>query len=90
MGVHVASGRSLNYVLTHRDGACATNCPIDNLYTKLEQIRQKMLQTCEFSKPLAFEDDLNLLPRVYQNPANNRVWVSVLNLKTKLYLFDGE
>ena len=88
-GVHVASGRSLNNVSTHWDGSCATNCPGDNLYNKLEQIRQKTLQTCGFSKPLAFEDDLDLLLRVYPNPANNRVWVSVPNLKTELYLFDG-
>ena len=47
------------------------------------------LSICEFSKPLAFEDDLDLLPRVYPNPANNRVWVSVPNLKMELYLFVG-
>jgi Secretion system C-terminal sorting domain len=84
-----ASGNMLNNISAHRDGTCATNCPGDNLYPKLQQIRQKTLQSCDFAKPLAFEDDLDLLPKVYPNPVNNRVWVSVPNTKTELYLFDG-
>ncbi len=88
-GIHIASGNTLNNISAHRDGTCATSCPGDNLYPKLEQIRQKTLQSCDFVKPLAFEDDLDLLPTVYPNPTNNRVWVSVPNLKTELYLFDG-
>ena len=88
-GIHIASGNTLKNISAHRDGTCATNCPGDNLYPKLEQIRQKTLQSCEFTKPLAFEDELDLLPKVYPNPANSRVWVSVPNPKTELYLFDG-
>ena len=88
-GVHIASGNTLNNISAHRDGTCATNCPGDNLYPKLEQIRQKTIQSCDFSKPLAFEDDLDLLPKIYPNPTNNRVWVNIPNSKTELYLFDG-
>ena len=88
-GIHTASGNILNNISAHRDGTCATNCPGDNLYPKLEQIRQKTLQSCDFSKPLAFEDDLDIIPKIYPNPANDRVWVSVPNTKTELYLFDG-
>jgi N-acetylmuramoyl-L-alanine amidase/Secretion system C-terminal sorting domain len=88
-GLHTISGKILNNISAHRDGTCSTDCPGDNLYVKLEQIRQKTLQSCDFAKPLAFEDDLDLLPKVYPNPANNRVWVNVPNLKTELYLFDG-
>ncbi|MEY4539975.1 MAG: hypothetical protein RLZZ306_1732 [Bacteroidota bacterium] len=88
-GVHTASGNTLNNISAHRDGTCATNCPGDNLYPKLEQIRQKTLQSCNFTKPLAFEDNLDLLPKVYPNPTNGRVWVSVPNIKTEFYLFDG-
>ncbi len=88
-GLHTTSGKILNNISAHRDGTCSTDCPGDNLYPKLEQIRQKTFQSCDFVKPLAFEDDLDLLPKVYPNPANNRVWVSVPNTKTELYLFDG-
>jgi hypothetical protein len=88
-GVHVTSGKILNNISAHRDGTCSTGCPGDNLYAKLTQIRQKTLQSCEFAKPLAFDNNLELLPKVYPNPANNRVWVSVPNSNTELYLFDG-
>jgi N-acetylmuramoyl-L-alanine amidase/Secretion system C-terminal sorting domain len=88
-GLHSTSGKILNNISAHRDGTCSTDCPGDNLYVKLEQIRQKALQSCDFAKPLAFEDDLDLLPKIYPNPANSRVWVSVPNTKTELYLFDG-
>lgn len=88
-GIHITSGKILNNISTHRDGTCATNCPGDNLYPKLGQIRQKTLQSCEFSKPLASEDDLDLLSKIYPNPTNNRVWVNIPNPKTELYLFDG-
>jgi hypothetical protein len=88
-GLHTTSGKILNNISAHRDGTCSTDCPGDNLYVKLEQIRQKTLQSCDFAKPLAFEDDLDLLPKVYPNPANSRVWVNVPNPKTELYLFDG-
>ena len=88
-GVHTISGNTLNNISAHRDGTCATNCPGDNLYPKLEQIRQKTIQSCDFFKPLAFEDDLDLLPKIYPNPTNNRVWVNIPNPKTELYLFDG-
>ena len=88
-GIHGASGKILNNISAHRDGSCSTDCPGDNLYAKLAQIRQKTSQSCDFVKPLAFEDDLDLLPRVYPNPANKRVWVRISNPKTELYLFDG-
>ena len=87
--IHIASGNTLNNISAHRDGTCSTSCPGDNLYPKLEQIRQKTIQSCDFTKPLALEDDLDLLPKVYPNPANSRVWVSVPNSKTDLHLFDG-
>ena len=88
-GLHTTSGKILNNISAHRDGTCSTDCPGDNLYVKLEQIRQKAVQSCDFAKPLAFEDDLDLLPKIYPNPANSRVWVSVPNTKMELYLFDG-
>ena len=86
--IHAASGNTLNNISAHRDGTCATSCPGNNLYPKLEQIRQKTLQSCDFSMPLAFEDNLDLIPKVYPNPANNRVWVGVASPQTDIYLFD--
>ena len=89
-GLHVTSGKILNNISAHRDGTCSTDCPGDNLYAKLTQIRQNTSQSCDFAKqPLSFEDELDLLPKIYPNPTNNRVWVSVPNIKTELYLFDG-
>ncbi len=89
-GIHAASGLILNNISAHRDGTCSTDCPGDNLYAKLSQIRQNVVQSCDFIRsPLAFEDDLDILPKIYPNPANNRVWVNIPDSKTAIYLFDG-
>jgi N-acetylmuramoyl-L-alanine amidase/Secretion system C-terminal sorting domain len=87
--LHAVSGRNLNNISAHRDGTCSTDCPGDNLYAKLEQIRQKTLLSCDFSKPLAFEDDLDILPKIYPNPTNGRVWVNSPSLKNDVPLLDG-
>jgi N-acetylmuramoyl-L-alanine amidase/Secretion system C-terminal sorting domain len=88
-GLHSASGRTLNNISAHRDGSCATSCPGDNLYAKLEQIRQKTVQSCDFVKPLAFEDELNILPKLYPNPTNGRVWIELHSPKTGVNILDG-
>ncbi|MDZ7898857.1 MAG: N-acetylmuramoyl-L-alanine amidase [Arcicella sp.] len=88
-GLHTASGRNLKNISAHRDGSCATNCPGDNIYAKLEQIRQNTASSCDFSKPLAFEDDLDILPKIYPNPSNGKVWVSSPNAKSEIILLDG-
>jgi N-acetylmuramoyl-L-alanine amidase/Secretion system C-terminal sorting domain len=88
-GLHVASGRNLKNISAHRDGSCATDCPGNNLYAKLEQIRQNTVSSCDFSKPLAFEDDLDILPKIYPNPSNGKVWVSSPNAKSEITLLDG-
>ncbi len=87
--VHSISGRNLNNISAHRDGSCSTDCPGNNLYAKLEQIRQKTLVSCDFSKPLAFEDDLNILPKVYPNPTNGRIWINSPSMKSEITLLDG-
>ena len=92
-GLHSASGKNLKNISAHRDGSCSTDCPGDNLYAKLEQIRQKTVSSCDFTqpvvKPLAFEDDLNILPKIYPNPTNGRIWVSSPSLKSEITLLDG-
>ena len=87
--VHSVSGKNLNNISAHRDGTCSTDCPGNNLYPKLEQIRQKTLLSCDFSKPLAFEDDLDILPKIYPNPSNGRVWVNSPSMKSEVTLLDG-
>jgi N-acetylmuramoyl-L-alanine amidase/Secretion system C-terminal sorting domain len=87
--LHTVSGKNLNNISAHRDGTCSTGCPGNNLYVKLEQIRQKTLLSCDFSKPLAFEDDLDILPKIYPNPANGRVWVNNPSIKSEATLLDG-
>lgn len=87
--LHTVSGKILNNISAHRDGTCSTDCPGDNLYTRLEQIRQKTLASCNFSKPLAFEDDLNILPNIYPNPTNGRVWINAPSIKSEITLLDG-
>jgi hypothetical protein len=88
-GLHAASGKTLNNISAHRDGSCSTDCPGDNLYAKLEQIRQKTIQSCDFVKPLAFEDELNILPKVYPNPTNGRVWIEIQTPKIGVNILDG-
>jgi hypothetical protein len=73
--LHSASGRLIQNISAHRDGSCATSCPGNNLYAILEQIRQSTLSSCDFSKPLAFEDELEILPKIYPNPTNGRIWI---------------
>lgn len=87
--LHTVSGRILNNISSHRDGTCSTDCPGDNLYAKLEQIRQKTLISCDFSKPLAFDDDLSILPKIYPNPTNGRVWINTPSMKSEIILLDG-
>jgi N-acetylmuramoyl-L-alanine amidase/Secretion system C-terminal sorting domain len=87
--LHTVSGKNLNNISAHRDGTCSTSCPGNNLYVKLEQIRQKTLLSCDFSKPLVFEDDLDILPKIYPNPANGRVWVNNPSIKSEATLLDG-
>ncbi len=44
---HAPSGKTLATISTHRDGSCATNCPGDNLYARLNQLRTAVAsQTC--------------------------------------------
>ena len=44
---HAASGKTLVTISTHRDGTCATDCPGDNLYAKIDQLRSSVgSQTC--------------------------------------------
>ena len=88
-GLHSASGKNLKNISAHRDGSCSTDCPGDNLYAKLEQIRQKTVSACDFIKPLAFEDDLNIIPKIYPNPTNGRIWVNSPSLKSEITLLDG-
>ena len=45
--VHAASGKTLAIISTHRDGTCATDCPGDNLYARINQLRSAVAsQTC--------------------------------------------
>lgn len=87
--LHSVSGKILNNISAHRDGTCSTDCPGNNLYAKLEQVRQKIVVSCDFSKPLAFEDDLNILPKVYPNPTSGRVWINIPSVKSEIILLDG-
>lgn len=44
---HAASGKTLVTISTHRDGTCATDCPGDNLYARIDQLRSAVAsQTC--------------------------------------------
>jgi N-acetylmuramoyl-L-alanine amidase/Secretion system C-terminal sorting domain len=87
--IHAASGKNLNNLSAHRDGSCSTDCPGDNLYAKLEQIRQKTVQSCISFSPLGFVDELDLLPRVYPNPTSGKVWIEAPASKTVITVFDG-
>ena len=44
--IHVASGKNLFNISAHRDGSCSTDCPGDNLYVKLAEIRQNTVAAC--------------------------------------------
>ncbi len=87
--IHAASGKNLNNLSAHRDGSCSTDCPGNNLYAKLEQIRQKTVQSCTSFSPLGFVDELDLLPRIYPNPSSGKVWIDIPSTKTEIMVFDG-
>jgi N-acetylmuramoyl-L-alanine amidase/Secretion system C-terminal sorting domain len=87
--IHAASGKNLNNISAHRDGSCSTDCPGDNLYAKLEQVRQKTVQSCTAFTPLGFVDELDLLPQIYPNPTSGKVWINVPTSKTEILVFDG-
>jgi N-acetylmuramoyl-L-alanine amidase/Secretion system C-terminal sorting domain len=88
---NVTSGELLNNISGHQDG-CATDCPGDNVYAKMGEIRQKVPQTCNFIKiPPVLATEKEMLDfKVYPNPTSEQIIVeSSLNLKGNLYLFDG-
>jgi N-acetylmuramoyl-L-alanine amidase len=44
---HASSGKTLATISAHRDGTCPTDCPGDNLYVKMNQLRSAVAsQTC--------------------------------------------
>ena len=96
--IHAASGKNLFNISSHRDGSCATDCPGDNLYAKLIEIRQNTLNACAggVQPPVVivppvippvvvtgFEDNLNLIERVFPNPSNGQVILET-KLPTKM------
>jgi N-acetylmuramoyl-L-alanine amidase/Secretion system C-terminal sorting domain len=69
-GLHTSSGRNLVVVSGHRDG-CATECPGNNLYERLPQIRADIANTCDGLKPIitAQQAPPTTFSRVYPNPS---------------------
>jgi hypothetical protein len=87
---NATSGELLNNISGHQDG-CATDCPGDNVYAKMVEIRQKVPQTCNFIKipPVLANEKENFDLKIYPNPTSEQIIVeSSINLKENLHLFD--
>lgn len=69
----------LNIVSGHRDG-CATECPGDNLYAKLAELRQKIALVCTYTNAFitAIETPQTQYFKVYPQPSSEFLMVDVL------------
>jgi N-acetylmuramoyl-L-alanine amidase len=79
-GIHLpgsAEQSTLNVVSGHRDG-CATDCPGDNVYRRLAEIRQSTLAVCNVlaDEPAQFSREL----AAYPVPARQRLLVEFAGL----------
>ena len=69
---HASSGRTLATLSAHRDGSCATDCPGDNLYAKLDALRTSVVNSCDGLKPLVVTSVAAPLAwRLYPNPSSD-------------------
>jgi len=70
--LHAPSGRTLVTLSAHRDGTCATDCPGDNLYAKLDALRTSVTNTCDGLKPpIVTSITAPLVWRLYPNPSSD-------------------
>ncbi|TAF97494.1 MAG: hypothetical protein EAZ32_02950 [Cytophagia bacterium] len=69
--LHASSGKNLAVLSAHRDG-CATSCPGDNLYARLEQLRTDVANSCDGIKAIVTAVFPTVSsPAVYPNPSDN-------------------
>ena len=69
----------LNIVSGHRDG-CTTECPGDNLYAKLAELRQKIALVCTYTNAFitAIETPQTQSFKVYPQPSSEFLMVDIL------------
>ncbi len=89
----VHSGSLINHISGHRDG-CATECPGNNMYPKLTELRSLVkasLESCATTSLNDFEDND---PLFFPNPAKNEIffaeppgWVKIFDYSGKLLLY---
>ncbi|MCU0450825.1 MAG: N-acetylmuramoyl-L-alanine amidase [Bernardetiaceae bacterium] len=82
-GIHLpgsAEQSTLNVISGHRDG-CATDCPGDNVYRRLAEVRQSTLAVCNVlaDDPVVFTRQLSLYPV----PARQRLTVDFAGLAVR-------
>lgn len=70
----------LNIISGHRDG-CATECPGNNLYVKLAELRQKIALVCTYTNFFitAIEAPQTQSFKIYPQPSSDFLIVDVLN-----------
>lgn len=70
----------LNIVSGHRDG-CSTECPGNNLYAKLAELRQQINLVCTYTNFFitAIEIPENQTLKIYPQPSSDFLMVDVLN-----------
>lgn len=70
----------LNIISGHRDG-CATECPGNNLYTKLAELRQKIALVCTYTNAFitAIEAPQAQSFKIYPQPSSEFLMVDVIN-----------
>ena len=69
--LHAPSGKNLSLLSAHRDG-CATDCPGDNLYARLDQLRTDVANSCDGIRAIVTAVlPVVSSPIVYPNPSLN-------------------
>ncbi|MFN4147647.1 MAG: N-acetylmuramoyl-L-alanine amidase [Runella sp.] len=86
---HSSLGKNLTLVSGHRDG-CATDCPGNNLYEIMDQIRNEVANSCDGLKPVITAiSPLLVLPYVYPNPSTGVFTVESSRPLSQLSIVDA-
>lgn len=82
---NVSNASMLGVISGHRDG-CGTDCPGENVYKQLEQIKMQVATSCTvLGEEENFFDDIL---KIYPQPSSNEVFISSEKIIDKIILQD--
>ena len=89
----IHSGSLINNISGHRDG-CATECPGNNMYPKLNELRLLVKASLEACATTSLDNYENFDNGFFPNPANNELtfketptWVKIFDYSGKLSMY---